>query len=191
MSIAISLGYNCRSASIAIENGWRTRKIDGYKTCPFDMCIAPLESIIQCIEDEFKDFTNPEYLCLQNVPSDILHSATDEELIYNTKYNIVFLHESPGHADLYSKESWPTGKYHFVDNDWKYFRERYSKRIENFRGYISSGNSVHFVIGSNDSLEELESLLYKKFPKLDFSLKRIDTDAQHYSICRSYACYRS
>lgn len=190
MITGISLGYNCKAASIAIDNGWRSRKQDGYKTCPFDMCITPFESIIHCIEDDFKDFVNPTYLRVQNVPSNILHSEKDEELIYNTKYNIVFLHESPGHAELYAKENWPNGKYHFVDNNWEYFCERYSKRIENFYEYISSNNTVYFVISSNDDLIELDRLLRRKFPNLKFVIQTIQIDAEHYSICKGYANYK-
>lgn len=190
MSVGISLGYNCRPTCVAVDSGWRQRKEDGYKTCPFDLCITPFEGMIECIKDDFSDFVNPQYLKLIDAPADVLRAKTNEELIYNTKYNIVFLHESPGHADLYQKENWPEGMYHFVANGWQHFQERYSKRIENFRTYLNSGASIHFVLSTPNPLDELEAVLDAKYPTLDYKVTNIGCDIDHYNTCVAYANYR-
>lgn len=191
MSIGISLGYNCRSAAIGVERGWRDGKSHGYKTCPFDLCISSFEGVVECIRDDFKDFVNPEYLRLQNVPAEILQSATAEELVYNTKYNFVFLHESPGHANLYKTENWPNGPYHWVNNTWAAFRERYIRRIENFRGYLRSGTPIRFILASPHSdLEALHDALRMSYPGLVYEITQINCDPVHYATCNHYAHYR-
>lgn len=147
MSTAVSLGYNCRTSSTLVSEGWRPSKADGYKTCPFDLCIAPYDGVVKCIQDKFCDFLNPSYLVMQTVPGALLESAHDEELLYNTKYGFVFLHESPGHGNLYETENWPGGKYHFVADNWAEFLLRYVRRINNFNAYIESGTQFGLRLG--------------------------------------------
>lgn len=188
----ISLGYNCRTTSTCVDRGWRQTKSNGYKTCPFDLCISTYEGVVACIRDKFEGFTDPAHLKLQTVPADILQSKGDEELVYNTKYGFVFLHESPGHADLYKTEQWPNGKYHFVANNWALFRERYAHRIQAFHEYIHSGQQVRFVIGCpNNDISELHDAIRSTYPTLEYIIVPMDIDQTHYRICKNYAEYRS
>lgn len=192
MSIGISLGYNCRPASIGVDRAWRSSKANGYKTCPFDLCISPFEGMVECIRDDFKDLCNPKYLRLQTVPAAVLESATDEELIYNTKYSLVFLHESPGHANLYQTEQWPNGRYHWVNDNWKAFCERYSRRIDNFRMYLRSGTPIRFILASHSpALDTLHHALQSSYPGLVYALTDVGCDPVHYATCTGYAHYRS
>ena len=39
-NVCISLGWNCHSAVHSVNTGLRSRKIDGYKTCPFDEMVS-------------------------------------------------------------------------------------------------------------------------------------------------------
>ena len=191
MSIGISLGYNCRSASTGVDKGWRTEKSHGYKTCPFDLCISPFEGMVECIREDFKDFVNPEYLRLQTVPAEVLKSATPEELVYNTKYNLVFLHESPGHANLHQTEKWPNGPYHWVNDNWRAFCERYARRIENFRSYLRSETPIRFILSSpHPDLESLLTAIRISYPTLVYEITQIDCDGDHYKSCANYAHYR-
>jgi len=70
MSIGISLGFNCTPAIYGVENNLRKRKADGYLTCPFDKCVSYFPGVVQCIEEDFKDFLNLEYLQLIDIPFD-------------------------------------------------------------------------------------------------------------------------
>lgn len=192
MTIAISLGYNCRTSQLLVSNKWRETKAEGYNTCPFDLCIAPYEGVVSCILDDFRDFLNPAYLRMQTVPSEVLGTDHSEELLYNTKYGFVFLHESPGHANLYETEMWPGGKYHFVADNWAKFRERYARRIENFKAYIHSGQLVQFCIGAPSSdLRALETALRTTYPRLRFTVFPIEIDSNHYESILRYSAYIS
>ena len=143
-NIGISLGWTCNSAMFAVSKGIRNVKKSGYKTCPFDKMISNYTGLLECISDDFKYFVDPEYLTLKCL---IRPNGTKDDMIYNTKYNFFFNHESPGHADLYKKEKWPNGKFHFVDNNYLEFIKRYTNRIENFRNYlIDPKNRITFVI---------------------------------------------
>lgn len=192
MSTAVSLGYNCRTSSTLVSEGWRPSKADGYNTCPFDLCIAPYDGVVKCIQDKFCDFLNPSYLVMQTVPGALLESAHDEELLYNTKYGFVFLHESPGHANLYETENWPGGKYHFVADNWAEFLLRYGRRIDNFNAYIESGTPIRFAIGSPTSdVSALETALRTTYPTLQYTLSQIEIDPIHYQAISQYSVYDS
>ena len=44
---------------------------EGYKTCPFDLCLTDIEGIIECLNTNFKDFCNTNYL-QYNVDSNLI-----------------------------------------------------------------------------------------------------------------------
>ena len=77
----ISIGYNCWAALYGIKKKLRLKKVHGYKTCPFDICITNYEGILKCIEDDFKYFTDPLHLKLIDAPfsvGSIIKNETDE-----------------------------------------------------------------------------------------------------------------
>ena len=94
-NIGISLGNICESAVYGTLNGLRPLKKDGYNTCPFDLCISNIEGIIECLNYDFKDFCNPDFLEHDSIA----------KLIRHKKYNFSFNHEAPFHADIYIKEN--------------------------------------------------------------------------------------
>jgi len=164
--VGISLGNICHSAEWAVHNNIRKRKEDGYNTCPFDLMVSNYKGIIECIYNDFADFYNPAYLVLSN-----------ENLLFNVKYNFGFNHESPDHADIYLHENWPEGKMHFVNNNYAHFIERYKKRIQNFYDYIYNPNNfIHFVINfhydknPNNDCAELRHAIATKFPHLQYCI---------------------
>jgi hypothetical protein len=164
-SIGISLGLDCSSAVWAIQNGYRASKEKGYKTCPFDLMASTYEGIIECIKDDFKYFTDTDYLEL------VKHG--EQDVIIHKKYGFVFNHESPGHAELYKKENWQFGKTHFIDNNYKLFIERYTSRIENFRNYIQSGHFIYFITTIYDT-SELKKIINYCYPELRYEIIIID-----------------
>lgn len=197
-TIGISLGFNCHPAIYGVENNIRTRKTEGYLTCPFDECNSYFGGVIECIKDDFKDFFNPIYLQLLEIPFDYtiiyINSInkwdiydsnnpehigehycggfkTGEKIIYNTKYKMMFIHESPDHANLHIIQNWPGGKNHFVNNDFALFKERYKRRINNFMTYLCSNNKINFIVSRySQDMSILDALLKNKYPTLEYTI---------------------
>lgn len=169
--IAISLGWNCYPAIRGVELGIRARKIDGYHTCPFDEALTTYTGVVDCIATDFSDFFN---LSLKDIPITAKY-CTGDTLIWNQSYRFLFNHESPGHANLWSTQGWPGGKYHYVTDDYRAFRERYTRRIQHFRDYIFSGETIQFLISyPSPNLTELHSVLQEHYPDLTYSIRRFD-----------------
>jgi hypothetical protein len=180
------------TAGIAVARCLRKTKQDGYKTCPFDLCVSNYIGIIKCIREDFKYFCDPNYLTLRDspgtlaqLPPEALKYNTDK-WIFNTYYNFGFNHESPYHGNLHITEGWSGGPNHFVDNNYEKFIERYTNRINNFRNYISQpGVKINFIIGRYNSLPvSLQYFIETTYPHLNFnilvSLDNFDrTDIQH------------
>jgi len=175
-NIGISLGWRCGAVQSAINNlKLRITKKEGYKTGPFDIGVFNYIGVCKCIEDNFKNFTNPIYLTLKKAPKMRQHlgdNQNDEEyFIFNTYYNFVFNHESPGHGNLHKSENWEFGPDHFIKNNFEKFIERYDKRIDNFRNYLNSGNHINFVlIRYNDIPYNLETILNTHYPTLKYNI---------------------
>ena len=110
MSEGISLGWNCNSAIVGVSTCLRKTKQNGYKTCPFDEMISNYKGIIECIKDDFKFLCDIKYLKLIKI--------REEYMIYNIKYNFIFNHESPGHANLFISQKWAKGINHYIMNDY-------------------------------------------------------------------------
>jgi hypothetical protein len=169
---SISLGWDCGPAIKGVEYGFRKRKSEGYMTCPFDGCITNYNGIILCIKEDFVDFFNPEYLKIIKSPLNTTNTAffVGTELIHNTKYKFIFNHESP--AETMSCNSFPNGKYHYVDDNFKLFIERYSRRIHNFRNYVNACDEcfIKFIISKfNPDLTEIINALQITYPKLQYN----------------------
>lgn len=179
-TIGISLGWNCYSAVKAVELGIRSRKADGYTTCPFDEALTNYPGVVECIRDDFNSFFDLE---LFEVPQTNPYCKGDI-LVRNTKYNFVFNHESPGHADLWRTEGWPGGPAHFISNSYEKFKERYEKRIQNFKLYLLSGKQIIFIITRPNPIDtgELDKVLQEKYPSLLYKILYLDLerDAEHY-----------
>ena len=182
ISIGISLGWNCYTTGVSVIHGLRRLKKDGYKTCPFDLMISNYKGVIQCLYDDFKDFTNPEYLKLiPNQDRKILEqfpNNTDDLMIYNTKYKFCHNHESVGYVNLYLTEDWEGGKTHFVDNNYEKLIERLNCRVQNFRNYMNSGNHINFLITDFDkNLTDLHTCIKTMYPKLKYSILRYSLES--------------
>ena len=175
-NIGISLGWRCGAVESAINIlNLRITKKQGYKTCPFDIGVFNYIGVCKCIEDNFRYFTNPSYLTLKKAPKMKEHLGDnqndDEYFIYNTYYNFVFNHESPGHGNLYKSENWEFGPDHFIKNNFEKFIERYDNRIANFRNYLNSGHHINFVLlRYNDIPCKLETVLKTHYPTLNYNI---------------------
>lgn len=174
MEIGISLGWNCTPACYGVDNKIRNTKSNGYNTCPFDEMITNYYGIINCIKDDFKDFMNDEFLKLIKCEQSIGGIVKDEILLYNTKYNFIFNHESPGHANLYINQSWEGGINHYINNNFLKLKERYDRRVNNFKNYINlgqNGDSITFILSRfNNDITELKNVLLEKYPNLNYKI---------------------
>ncbi len=183
--VGISLGWNCNSAIVGKETGLRGSRETGYRTCPFDECITNYGGLLECIRDDFKDFTNSDYLCVIESPIGSGGIQQGEPLLYNRKYKFVFNHESPGHADLYLHQHWAGGKTHFLDNDFAEFKARYTRRIENFRSYLRDpANQIVFLYTTYQTdISELHAVFQEAFPTLNYTIKTIDQPSDYTRQC--------
>jgi len=183
---ALSIGWNCNSAVVGVSTGLRSKRCNGYKTCPFDTMFTNYGGVVQCFEDDFKYFCDTEYLQIIQMPSTCQHFSTNGEgnmLIYNTKYNFLFNHESP-HKDHYINECWEKGINHFVMNNYEEFINRYSRRIRNVRELLKSGKHITFILTRPETdlvdIPELVHVIKSKYPSLEFDFKFIDFDKAFY-----------
>lgn len=187
--VGISLGWNCFSAGMGVQTGIRKRKAQGYNTCPFDECISNYPGVVECVADDFKYFTDVNHLKV--IPAEFTCGGIiqGEPLLYNTYYNFIFNHESPGHANLYEKQQWVGGKNHYVANDFLLFRDRYNRRIQNFRSYVNE-NSVNFIVHRvQDTTPELNNTLASTHYKLDYVVTHlplcdVDMFRQHLKLMK-------
>jgi hypothetical protein len=127
------------------------------------------------------------YLVLRTFPLDHIYYP-GETLIYNTRYNFIFNHESPGHANLYVTQAWSGGVNHYVDNNFEQFIERYTRRIENFRHYLAGFESVSFLIATlNTDFTDLHSVLNGKckYEIIKFEVDDAQKFTDHLDIMRA------
>lgn len=185
----ISLGWNCSPAGYGVENGIRAQKASGYQTCPFDEMVTNLPGVLECIADDFKYFMDSSYLELIQAPFTTGGIVQGEILLHNTRYNFFFNHESPGHAGLYASQNWQGGINHYLDNDFALLKERYNRRVSNFRNYINSGDGIAFIVARfNADFTQLHEVLSKTYPTLQYDIYQMippegkEVVAQHYTI---------
>lgn len=122
----ISLGCNC---AIAYQLQQMNLRDQAY---PFDWILSP--DIIPCLQDDFKDFLNPEYLRWKGTSSnfpilnedwmDNTDSTNDHSIarVHHTKYKIIFLHDFVPTDDPINR----------IDQITK-INSKYQRRINRFR----------------------------------------------------------
>ena len=170
--VGISLGWNCHSAAVCVNHGLRKRKEDGYKTCVFDTIISNFDGVVECIKDDFEFFTDEKYLILDHE-----FDKPNDPCIFNTKYKFGFNHESPYHAGIYERQQWPDGREHFMIDNYRNFKERFNRRIQNFRDYLNDPNNhIIFILTTwNKTEQELKPLhdaLKFRYPNLSYEIKQ-------------------
>jgi hypothetical protein len=188
MAESISLGWNCGSACYGVDNGIRSTKQNGYKTCPFDEMLTNYNGIVECIKDGFDDIYNTEYLDLLHINKDskLLNTTGNGDIVvYHKKYKFIFNHESPGHANLYMQQKWKKGINHYILNNYEEFINRYKRRCENIKNYLNSNLFIHFIITkpncSITDMNELNDVIKLKYPNLKFDIILLNCDETHYN----------
>lgn len=113
----ISLGTNCFVRRIFTEYGLKPKKKQGELSCPFDLCHMSVKSVAEILENNFYDFT------------DNITAYGDENTTlrwFNKKYSIGFNHDTT-----------------LTLNE---FKERYQKRIENFRNISHNAKFLTYAM---------------------------------------------
>jgi hypothetical protein len=155
MNVGISLGWNCDAAVKGSEIGIRKMKADGYKTCPFDLCLTNYKGIVECINDDFKYFMDSAYLSVCEPLIERPHFNPGDLLIYNKKYNFIFPHESP----------WETKNNYYIENDFNELKIKYNNRVNNFREYITNNYVTFIIIRYNKDISELRQAIKNTYNK--------------------------
>jgi hypothetical protein len=183
MTEGVSLGWNCHSAVTGVQQGLRRTKENGYKTCPFDEMVTNYKGIVDCILDDFKFFCDENYLELVKLPKEP-NLTSYETIIYNRKYKFIFNHESPGHADLYISQGWAKGINHYILNNYEEFKNRYNKRIQNFKDLLNSGKKIIFILTRPNTqlcdINELNNAIKLKYPNLIYRYHFLDVDKYYF-----------
>ena len=92
-------------------------KKNGYKSCPFDLCITPFNALCKILENDFSTF-------FDGLKIIEWHNGTTA---ITNKCGIIFNHEGGGHSHLFK-----VGRNYdtfFSKHNFKEFRIRYTRRI--------------------------------------------------------------
>ncbi len=185
MTEGMSLGWNCDSAGYGVTHNIRTRKENGYGTCVFDLMCSNYKGMIEAIRDDFKYLCDLEYIELIKIPKESKWMNTNGDgdvMIYNSKYKFIYVHESPGHGNVYYYEKWEKGMHHFVMNQFEELIIRYQRRIQNTLNLLNSGNHITFILSRPNTtfydLNELNDMLVEKYPALSYNIIILDPDKE-------------
>jgi len=175
--IYISLGWNCEPR-IQIKKKYGLYKSNGYKTCPFDLCMTPFENLKNCLKDDFKFFFDDLHLIQwpKNVSGDRSKCGSGKMVICN-KYNMILNHES----SVYSHKFLSPGQnddFYYTRNNFELFKKRYINRINNYREYIKNYNKITFIHSDQSKKEwscekhnEFKNFLKELYPKKEIYLQ--------------------
>jgi hypothetical protein len=145
--ITISLGYNC-DPRIYMKKELKISKLDGYKSCPFDLCITSFNSLCKILINNFENFFDDlKIIEWGNADGNRSLAGAGITAISN-KCNMIFNHEGGGHSHLFREGK--NDDDFFSRNDFKEFKKRYSKRILNFKNYCKNYDEIIFIYKSTE-----------------------------------------
>lgn len=179
----ISIGQNCSSVTSFVKNNIMKNKLNGRKTCFFDLMISSYYGICKIIENNFSDIfddlqiidniKNKKYKNNYLFWSYAFNCKYNNKLIVNKKYSLWFNHESEGHPTLFKIEKWSSLDF-FTKNNLEQFKIRYKKRIENLKNIINdciiNNKELFFVLNTYVTPLKLSKIIKKKYPKLKFKI---------------------
>jgi hypothetical protein len=171
--IYISLGSIC-FPRYYIKNTLNLSKKNGYKSCPFDLCITPLKSLIECIETDFSSFFEDLHLIPWSPVAG--REQKNEVNAIKNKYKMIFNHEGSSHSHLFYEKNDDS---YYYRNDFENFKSRYMTRIQNFNNYILSNKDITFLIQlmpEDDTIEnfkKIEQVLKKKYIQKNIKILKL------------------
>lgn len=161
-AICVSLGGGCILATEFKRYGLRNAAY------PFDIITSELVEVIKIIENNFKFFTDKNYLKRRI-------NYKNQYWTYHTLYDLNFPHD----FDASDNPKDP-----FEDRNFTKFEEHYNRRIARFNNlsnctqqvfffrYQSIYNKIKYTI---DDIIKLKEIIKKKFPLLNFKIINIVT----------------
>ncbi len=132
----ICLGTYCLPRVIATACHYKSKKIFGEKTCPFDLAFCwDFDSILDNLNNEFSNF-------FKNIKYDYI---TNEKL----KKEICEIFSSKLNAKFWKNDSDGFIFNHEIDFSFEELKSRYIKRINNFYEYLhKQDQELYFLIAS-------------------------------------------
>ena len=141
-SIFISIGWNC-DPRIFMKWNLNLSKEDGYKSCPFDLCITSYDSLCKTLENNFDTFFDGlQIISWDNADGDRSNAGPGLSCIKNQD-GIIFNHEGAGHSHMFLDNK--DDDEFYTRNNFQEFKKRYSQRIENFKNYCKDATNITFV----------------------------------------------
>ena len=138
----LSIGYNC-TPRIFMKNAYGLSKAEGQPSCPFDLCITPLDAMLEMVKTDFEGFFDGLHLQrVINAGGERRHAGRGQQNIVN-KCGIIFNHESSTHSHLF-REGKDDDHYYTADN-FRRFRDRYEQRIANWRAQLQAHPHITLV----------------------------------------------
>lgn len=168
--LVISLGFNCSVGNALSKFNLRTFAL------PFDWMRSSLIGMGSCIENDFADFLNPEYLSYR------------ENHIFNSKYVLAFMHDF---TTVRGNDGIDRIKLSWME-ELEDQTSKHARRIERFYRAINSGHTVFFFrmasLGywgddrtphNRQNIQNLRDILTKKFPGVNFVLVAVGFEADY------------
>ena len=140
--IIISLGGNC-NPRIFLKKRLYISKKNGYRSCPFDLCITSFDALCKTLKNNFNSFFDDlKIIPAINAEGNRKNAGQGMTCITN-KNGIIFNHEGSSHSHLFKEGK--NDDYFYTRNDFKEFRKRYSNRISNFKNYCKKSDKIIFI----------------------------------------------
>lgn len=169
----VSVGWNC-APRVFIKNTLKLTKKSGYKTGPFDLCITQYNSLVNCINTNFANFFDDLHLEPGSNAAGNRSSCGPGGMNIVNSYGMIFNHEGSTHSHLF--EEGKNDDEFYIRNNFQKFRERYTRRIQNFRDYINNSQEIILIFSKhpNDTYQDYEllNLFNNAFPNKKFILYR-------------------
>lgn len=168
--MCVSLGSNCYPALHLQKNNLHRWSF------PFDWNITSLYGLRKLIKHNFKDFLNPSYLSIMDIPP----------AVYNAQYAIALPHDFPEGAHS-------NGVHYIVGNYREYIADisdKYARRIKRFFDVCNLAEMVYFFRvkahwwtfdaepHDKQGAIKLRDLLYKTFPTKNWVLVFVDSSSE-------------
>jgi hypothetical protein len=175
----VSLGYDCFPRTISTKMGLMPSRADGTLTCPFDLCVHPLNAVTELLRDDFAAYGEEG-----------AYTLNAKGLAVHRRLSITFNHDRG--------ES-------LFQNNFLGLRDFYARRARNFREYSSRDNAIFLLnLARRDhaNFSQFHSVFRSRFPTkpllviCEVPLEEIgtDTDLHLYQIpaiapCGEYRWY--
>ena len=136
-------------------------KINGYNSCPFDLCITSEESLYKTLATNFNDFFDDLKIIPGSNAKGNRENAGPGLTNITNKNGIIFNHEGAGCSHLFKNGK--DDDLFYTRNNFNEFKKRYSSRILNFKNYCRNFDEIIFIHNHKNLNEDIIKNLIIKF----------------------------